>query len=306
MKKRAPTSLRATLLAAGSSTRCERRQGPGKCGAWLETTTDGYGNAVTSCPACARRKRGICRDCPKSVSGRVGYATRCESCKALARREQGRVFESLHVEERLARGRKYYRDHPAKRADKATYGRAFRQAHQELVRKQKRDAGTRINAAHLHMLDWHRKNNSKKPRIRKKRRQATLTYYRTHPVRPVPKCAGCDRWLSWAPLPCGRAGAPPKWCDDCATPGERTRRAKLGRSVVGLAEPPVRAYEPDFQELEKEFGLRTCVTDGCEIVVTGRKKKCSRCKARDATAALEFLAKAARRGQIRVAKKRAA
>jgi hypothetical protein len=73
-----------------------------------------------------------------------------------------------------------------------------------------------------------------------------------------------------------------------------------------LVVPPTRKYEPDVYELEKEFGLRTCVTDGCEVVVTGRKKKCSRCKARDAAAALEFLAKVTRQDQTRVAKKRAA
>ncbi len=306
MKEKPSSSPRVPRLSVGSSTRCERRQGPGKCDAWLETTTDGHGNAVTVCPACERRNRGICRDCPRPVSGRRGYATRCENCKALARREQGRVFEDLHREERLVQSRKYYQGHPEKRAAKATYHRALRQAQPDLIKKQKRDAGMKGNAAHEHTLEWHRKNNSKKPRIRKKRRQAMHSYYRTHPNRTVPKCAGCDRWLSWTPLPGGRAGAPPKWCDDCATPGERTRRAKLGRSVAGLVVPPTRKYEPDVYELEKEFGLRTCVTDGCEVVVTGRKKKCSRCKARDAAAALEFLAKVTRQDQTRVAKKRAA
>lgn len=35
--------------------------------------------------------------------------------------------------------------------------------------------------------------------------------------------------------------------------------------------------------------LRTCIAPRCQIVVTGRKKKCSRCKARDAAAARAML-----------------
>jgi hypothetical protein len=35
--------------------------------------------------------------------------------------------------------------------------------------------------------------------------------------------------------------------------------------------------------------LRTCISDGCDIVVTHRKKKCQRCKARDHQSALDHL-----------------
>lgn len=42
---------------------------------------------------------------------------------------------------------------------------------------------------------------------------------------------------------------------------------------------------------------RTCLTPGCDIVVTGRKKKCARCKERERQAAEQLLA--ARRGRGR-------
>lgn len=45
-----------------------------------------------------------------------------------------------------------------------------------------------------------------------------------------------------------------------------------------------------------ELALRTCTTPRCQIVVTGRKKKCTRCKARDAQQAAALLALTAGRG----------
>lgn len=57
--------------------RCPRRY----CGVLLELTTDGNGSVVAVCSACARNRRGLCRDCPRP---RASHSMRCSVC-ALAR-----------------------------------------------------------------------------------------------------------------------------------------------------------------------------------------------------------------------------
>src|SRR5438270_928209 len=68
-----------------TSTTCPRQQGTGRCGGLLETIILEGGRTRIMCPLCERRKRGICRDCPRPVEGQVGRAIRCARCKHRAR-----------------------------------------------------------------------------------------------------------------------------------------------------------------------------------------------------------------------------
>lgn len=59
--------------------RCTFRMGGGRtCDTILELYTDRIGRVREHCPRCARRKAGICQDCPRPVAGKVGMALRCE------------------------------------------------------------------------------------------------------------------------------------------------------------------------------------------------------------------------------------
>jgi len=291
---------RAALLAERNRFEdyCQKRRGGGGvCGGELQYISAPGGGIVLRCPACARQRMGVCRDCDKPVDGRRGYAIRCAQHKEVAKREQMRRSQELHREERLEKARASYQQNDEVRRRRNEYRRLYRKAHPDKIREQKRRAALRDNAAKKHTLAWHRKHNKKKARILRKRQQAKITYYREHPDRPTPKCAGCAKYLSWQPLPSGACGRPPKWCDRCCNKYELARRVKHGTSVTASDEPPLRAYVPSLRELESQYGTRTCVTDGCDVVVTHRKKKCSKCKAADAAEAVRLLEQHRGRGR---------
>lgn len=278
---------RELATRTGGSTRCQRRAGTGICNTLFDITVVG-GRTITRCSACERRERGLCRDCPRRVEGTIGRALRCAEHKETARQAQMRASEERHREKYNAASRRYYQENPEVRRRRNEYKKAYRKAHPDKVRAQKRREALRQGT---HRLEWHRRHNRKLQRALRKRQQAMLAYYRDHPTRPAPKCAGCTRWLDWQPLPNGRRGRPPKWCDDCAPKYEKQRRERTGRSIKACDEQPLLAYMPRLREIEKKVGgLRTCLTEGCDTVLTGRKKKCARCKARETEAARQLLA----------------
>lgn len=63
-----------------------RRPGGRVCGCVLRFVTDRIGRVHEVCDRCARRKAGICSDCPLPVDGTVGKAERCADCKREAAR----------------------------------------------------------------------------------------------------------------------------------------------------------------------------------------------------------------------------
>jgi hypothetical protein len=84
----------------------------------LEDDTDGFGRHVTRCRGCERRARGLCLDCPASVTGR---ALRCVLCGKRRRAEQTAQSAKRNREKRNARA--------------AAYGRRHRKARREYLRK---------------------------------------------------------------------------------------------------------------------------------------------------------------------------
>lgn len=202
---------------------CQRRHGQGMCGAVLETVVLAGGRTAVVCPLCERRKRGICRDCPAPVEGRVGTAVRCAVHKECARRVRVAQHRERNKDEIRRRHRQLWREQRRRKDERdqrrLEYNRAWRKANRDKIRAQKRSAALRQS-----------------PRV--------LEYMREYRER---------------------------------------RRAEYAE-----------------QQRQRYYGkrpLRTCLTPGCEIVVTGRKKKCGQCKAREAEAAARLLAQVRGRGR---------
>lgn len=62
--------------------RCELQM----CRGILSERIDRLGRITFVCDQCARRKRGVCRDCPRPVYGKVGTAFYCNECRVARRR----------------------------------------------------------------------------------------------------------------------------------------------------------------------------------------------------------------------------
>lgn len=64
--------------------RCEFRISRHVCRAELVMVSGRFGTVHWRCPACERREAGICRTCPRRVSGVVGRSLYCGPCRAKA------------------------------------------------------------------------------------------------------------------------------------------------------------------------------------------------------------------------------
>lgn len=259
ISRRSAARARARRLAArnAQATHCQRRQGQGMCGARLETTVDRQrGVAVTRCPACARREAGVCRDCPRPVAGTRGIATRCEPCAKRARTEACARWSVRNAEEKSRRWKARYAALPAKEKQRRLHEKKlWRRAHPEKVQQyRERERETRREK----ILAYHREYRARnRERILEK---ARIDYYTRHPRPTIKPCRLCKAPIKWAP-----PGRPKRVCDACVPPSVRARR----RSVV-----------PDYVRPTIVKAPRTCVTKGCDIVVSHRQKKCDRCRQR--------------------------
>jgi hypothetical protein len=127
---------------------CPRKFGAhGVCGAAL----DFYvldGRAVTSCRACERFERGICRDCPLPVAGKPRKARRCAMHAEAARVAQRRHFRERHRRELNKRAKLVMRQ-PEKRARNTALKRTWREANPDKVHaaKVRKILGSRRSAA---------------------------------------------------------------------------------------------------------------------------------------------------------------
>lgn len=281
---------RAARLAQANQgcTRCAAKVGPGVCGGRLDVHLDALGRTVVVCPWCTRKRAGICRDCSAPVEGSVGKALRCARHKQDARDMQIRRSNDNHREERARSARKSLRADPARREKKAEYKRAWRKANRDKVRAQKRRAALRQpDRVRDYMKEYREAYREHYRRIARER------YHRLHPDRPSPVCIDCGATIPYEP-----PGAPMRRCDNCVYPSERRRREAVRASRAGRVHDirPTRITRPDGIKYATT-GQRLCLGDDCRVVLTGRKKKCSRCKAQDTVRAEELLA--ARRGRGR-------
>lgn len=257
---------RALAAANATSHVCQRRQGAGTCGARLEDVVDrATGRSLVVCPACERRRRGICRDCPRPVDGQVGTALRCAACKRRAQTENAARYSVRNRETVNRRQRDRLRQLPSEeRARKLAYKRMWRRANPEKISRYRKEEAVRrrekIKAYH----------KARRARLREEiTAKARAYYHATTPAPVLPPCGKCGAAIPYVP-----PGRPRTRCDECVPPCLRARR----RRDAGTWTRP-----------SPERPLRTCVTPGCDIVVTHRAKKCTKCKAKHTAMARTLL-----------------
>lgn len=287
-RRRAERDARANATA----TRCQHSCGGGKCDGLLEDRHDSILGRITRwCPRCDRRLRGVCRDCPRPVEGRIGSALRCAEHKAAARRAQIRLSERRHHDERRAADRRRYKQlDPEVRALKLAYKRAWRKLNPDKVRAQKRRFSLRQSRKHL---DWHRRYNARR---RAAKAEAMRERYRAENPIPQPRCKKCGRVIPWLGRTEG-AGRPPLRCVFCMDKHQLRAaiRRWVARTDFELAAPrpapakPARPWKPKQPTRMTGAGERLCLTPKCTAVMTGRRKKCDPCLARDAVVAARLL-----------------
>lgn len=286
------------------SQRCPRRAGAGRCGGAIETYIDAAGRTRVRCGFCERRKAGICRDCNAPVYGAVGKALRCERHATEARRAAIRRSEERHREQRLEKSRAYYQNNPDIRTRRNEYKRWYRKMHPEKTRAQKkryvekhrRDPNSAYNR-------YHRRYRAK---YRLQKREFERDRLKANPParKTVPRCSQCGRSTRWRPVHKGNAGRPWTKCTRCLQPSERKIRMRNRRRALQRAKEweasipkPGRIRRPPNMAPRGPGWERTCITPGCDRVLTHRKKKCSRCREREAQKAAEQLAPFRGRGR---------
>lgn len=281
-----------------TATTCPKRHGAGVCGAMLDTRSDGNGKVAVSCPMCERRARGICRDCSRPVDGQLGKALRCAAHKELARRQQMQDYATRNPEKVRASARAHYANDADRRARRNEYKRAWRKANLEKVRAQKKryvdrhraDPTSRYNRYHARYREKHRMHY----REIQNTRNAIVAAHRA----PAPACKTCGKPTGWTPVSKQHPGRPWQTCMRHAWPHQRKERRRVRRAAAkliatdptfGLPPKPVKVRRPPrVAERGPEFE-RICVGDNCDVVVTHRKKKCTKCRTRDRELALQAL-----------------
>lgn len=295
-----------------TSSTCPRKAGSGRCGGVLETIIERGGGTRVACPLCERRKRGICRDCPKPVAGRVGTALRCAEHKRTALRRQILASQERLRDEINARARKRLRDlkrdgDPRYQA-KLEYKRAYRKANRDKVRAQKKRSYERRKAQILgeggYFPAYRRRHAAHYRDLMQQKTRARQALW----TPPVCVAEGCGAVIRYDWQPRGRmVGRPPKRCDAHCLPHQLRHREALRNALVERARAEMNAGEPSrarvphrppgYYETRAAGGLRRCVTPGCDRVLTGRRKKCTRCKEAEAQAAAQLLAQRRGRGR---------
>jgi hypothetical protein len=253
------------------------------CGCVLEFHTV-EGRLVESCPWCDRKRRGLCRDCPRPVHGTVGKSLRCAPHAAEAQRERTRAWVRSHPEEARASSRRTYQKDEAARASRNEYKRQYRKLHPDKVRAQKRRYVEKHAAnPNSWYVRYHARYNRRFGAHAREILDAKRVIAQAHAK--VPRCRECGRSTRWTKIP-GLSGKPWETCNRCAWPHQvrerkRVRRAAL-RRLVAAPTKPVKVRRPPRAAQRGPELERTCITPGCEIVVTGRKKKCTKCRRREA------------------------
>ncbi len=229
------------------------------------------------------------------MDGTVGKARRCAPCKHRANLESAERHAAAHHDEKLAAARRSYQENEDRRRARNEYKRAYRKAHPDKVREYKR----------LY-VERHRDDpDSAYNRYQRRYRKRHAGYYRElenqknverREERGVPPCRSCGKATGWT---LGRTGRPYVQCIKCLPfKGERKARRRREREIAkliaadpnfGLPPKPVRVVKPRLVAKRGPGRERLCITDGCDIVLTGRKKKCTKCRQREAEIAAEKL-----------------
>jgi hypothetical protein len=278
---------------------CPRRYGPGVCAGILETTIGSGGRTLVRCPRCERRKAGLCRDCNGRVEGEIGRASRCKECKRKFRNLVTARYVQANHDKVKAHSRAHYQNNPEIRARRNEYKRLYRKAHPEKVREQKR----------RYVAKYRERVTSKYAKYHARYRKKHQAYYRqlqntrnALERKAPPKCTACGKSTRWKPIP-GAVGRPWKTCNACAWPHQRKERLRIRRralrrlrEVAKVPTKPPKLVPPTAPATRGPGFERLCLV--ChDVVVTHRKKKCSKCRELERQAALVKLAPFRGRGR---------
>lgn len=285
------------------SSLCPRRAGSGRCGGVIETYIEtGTGLTRVRCPFCERRKRGICRDCNAPVYGAINKSLRCARHAQDAKNASCRRWMEANKEHKRAQYRAHYHQ-PDVNARRNAYKRAWRKANPDKVRAQKRryvdkHKGNPNSSYNRYHRRYRRKYQAHKREMERDRLRAAGAM-RTR----APKCTRCGKSTRWRPVHRGYCGKPWTVCTKCLFPSERkirmrNRRRALQRSKKWLESipAPARIKRPPRAPEYGPGKERLCL-GGCGRVLTHRKKKCTRCRERDAAIAAQQLAASRGRGR---------
>lgn len=280
------------------ATRCPKRHGRGVCGGALETRIGRLGETMIVCVWCERQRAGICRHCSRPVAGQRPRALYCSGHKKEVTLQQARASEERHHEERRRKARERYAADVERRARYLRNKALWRKANPEKVRAQKRryvekHKGDKSSAYMRYHARYRRKFAA--------HRRDLVHRLNAKTRRPVPRCRKCGGSTRWTPVP-GHATKPWEKCAKCCWPFELKRRRAVRRKLLRTAarefgQKPKQIRRPLHSPPRGPGDERICITPGCDIVVTHRKKKCSRCRERDARLAAQELAKSAGPGR---------
>lgn len=81
------------------------------CRATMTEVMDRLGRLSWTCPACARRRAGICQHCPRPVIGTIGRAHYCAACRTERKRKTSKIWRENNLERQRRSSRKYRRAH---------------------------------------------------------------------------------------------------------------------------------------------------------------------------------------------------
>lgn len=300
-RRYAATKRRHALEATWrTDSRCRKRF----CGGPIETVIGPLGQTVLQCTWCARQEAGICRDCNRPVEGTRRKSLRCAAHKHAAIRASLRRYAERNHELVLARARKSYSE-PERRRRRNEYKRWYRKTHPEKVRAQKKRY---VEKHRLNPNSWynryHRRYRAKYREQKREMERERLKVLGHQRAKPIPRCKRCGGATRWRPLFKGHAGKPWTICTKCLYPCERKermrkRRIALKRSKEWLASIPApgRIRRPPQATVRGPGWERTCITPGCDRVVTHRKKKCTVCRQREAEAAVALITAHVGRGR---------
>lgn len=264
----------AALLAANrGATHCQRRQGQSVCGGRLEDRPDRLGRMQVICPRCERRAAGLCRDCPRPVYGKRGFAIRCQACNLKAHAVASAKSLELNRTERNRRWRQRHKARtPEQKALDAARKRAWRLAHPEHIARAKRRESLKQSprAAAYHAA----RRKAQRAEIAAKARER---YWLLRGAKPVVHCRKCGD-----EIPRPAMGRPRLTCNACVPRSVAARR--LPAPKLALLTPPIPVHA--------KLG-HACL--GCDAwIPRGRAKKCQDCKARALAEARDLLRRAGR------------
>jgi hypothetical protein len=174
-----------------------------KCRALLETTIDRFGRAHTSCPACDRRRAGLCVDCgraPEPGKWRCA-ADRRRRDNERARRSWARYPERKRAQRRRRRLARTPEQVAAERERRRLARLANLEAHKERCRRYVRAHPIGLAVTRRRYYLAHRAELIE----REKRR-----YRATHPE-PSRECQVCGADTGWRGVGRVRRFCPPHW-----------------------------------------------------------------------------------------------